>query len=90
MRDLSDRLVSLCGLLAENSVHRLILHHAGSTREVLARATDLPRELEALARDGGSIEAPELGATIHFAGAEFRCESIDPAVSIAILRRLAG
>lgn len=90
MRDLPDRLIALSGLLAERSVRRLILNHAGSSREVFARATDLPRELDGLVRNGGSIEAPELGAVIRFSAGDVRCECADPALSIAILKALAG
>lgn len=87
--DPDPRLRALAGLLAEHSVQTLILTHAGTRLEVRSRATDLPRELEKIAREGGEIEAPELGLTIRFVGADVRCECSDPTVSIAILKALA-
>jgi len=83
------RLRALAGFFAERSVQALVLTHNGTRREVHARTTDLPRELQAIARDGGEVEAPQLGAVIQFVGADVRCVCADPAVSIAIMRALA-
>lgn len=89
MIDPNPRLRALAGFLAESSVQVITLVHAGTSRELHARITDLPKELEAIARDGGEIEVPQLGAIIRFSRAEVRCECADPAISIAILKALA-
>ncbi|MBL8885051.1 MAG: hypothetical protein JNK16_00205 [Phycisphaerales bacterium] len=85
----NSRLRALAGLLAEMSVEIITLTHAGTRRELHARTTDLPKELEAIARDGGEVEIPQLGAAIRFSGSNFRCECADPAISLAILKALA-
>lgn len=89
MIDPNSRLRALAGLLAEASVQTITLTHAGTRREVYARTIDLPKELEAIARDGGEVEIPQLGAVIRFSGSDVRCECADPAISIAILKALA-
>jgi len=83
------RLRALAGFLAEQSVQSLVLTYRGERREVHTRTTDLPRELEAIARDGGEIEVPQFGAVIQFVGADVRCVCQDPRISIAILKALA-
>lgn len=83
------RLRALAGLLAEHSVQTVFLTQGGTRRVLHARTTDLPKELEAIARDGGEIEVPQLGAVICFSGTDIRCECADPAISIAILKALA-
>jgi len=90
MSETDARLRALAGFLAERSVQALVLTHGGTRREVYARTTDLPRELEAIARDGGEVEAPQLGAVIQFVGTDVRCVCSDPAVSIAIMKSLAA
>lgn len=89
MTEHHPRFCALAGLLAEASVQSISLTHAGVRREVRARSTDLPGELEAIARDGGEVEVPQLRALIRFSGADVRCECADPAISIAILKALA-
>jgi len=83
------RFRALAGFLAEQSVQTLVLTYRGARREVHARSTDLPRELEAIARDGGEIEVPQFRAMIQFVGTDVRCVCPDPSISIAILKALA-
>lgn len=84
------RLCALAGFLAERSVHTVVLIVAGTTRELGARTTDLPRELESIARSEGELHVPELDTTIRFTGNDIRCVSADPAISIAIMKALAA
>lgn len=90
MNEPDSRLRALAGWLAEHSVQTLVLTHGGVSSEVRARVTDLPRELEAIVRDGGEVEVPQLGAVIQFVGADVRCVCADPGVSIAIMKTLAA
>lgn len=85
----NPRLRALAGLLAESSVQVVILTRGGSRRELLARVTDLPRELESIIRDGGSLEIPALQASIHFSGNDVRCACPNTELSIAILKALS-
>ncbi|MGH7242593.1 MAG: hypothetical protein ACREJD_04180 [Phycisphaerales bacterium] len=86
----SARFRALAGFLAEQSVPLVTISRGGIRMEHRARLTDLPAELEALARDGGELEIPQLHSTIRFVGRDIRCECEDPAITLAILKTLTS
>ncbi|MBX3388647.1 MAG: hypothetical protein KF691_04250 [Phycisphaeraceae bacterium] len=88
-REPNPRLRALAGLLAEHSVPNVFVVHRGTRRELHARATDLPHELESIVRDDGVLEIPALQASILFSGGNVRCVCANTELSIAILKALA-
>ncbi len=57
-----ERAVNLAGWLAERGIQRVIVKIGGEQRELVARASDLPREIQRMTSSGGgTIVAPGRG-----------------------------
>ena len=50
-----ERAVALAGLSAENGIRTAVLEFGGQRREVKARETDLPLEIESMVGIGGGV-----------------------------------
>jgi hypothetical protein len=52
-----ERAVNLAGLLAERGIQKVIVKSGGEQRELDARASDLPNEIQRMISSGGGIIA---------------------------------